>query len=584
MQLSGLLRMINFTGIQKNILRKYGIFVIKSCPGSGKTLTVAARLNKYYRRWPYTHRGIATISFTNVAWQEINKYLFEEFDINRSISYPHFLGSIDSFINNYIFLPFGNLIMNCTNRPKFIGPPYNEWDPIETEHFFWRNGECNRYCKINSFSYNKDDDLTDFSPRNHFNNCNSNHVYCRRLKKQINEAGYATQLDANYFALKVLGKFPNIAKALAYRFPIFMIDEVQDTSEIQMKIIDLLIEAGLSKVMFIGDPDQSIYEWRTANAQLLVDKFNEYSSNSLEFNENWRSSEKICKFTYKLSSLSRVSEAKNNDVKNFTTTPQIWGYNNISNLDRIINDFLSLCTSNGLNLNSNDIAILVRSENLLKTISGYNPRNFNKNPWNDIFTKELARAKYLFDSGDYKSGLNLLERVICKKKLNKITINKMELRTYIEEYGFLMWRKNIWNFMIGLPKTNINLGNWVEQAKVFLTGQTLISSVIAKVKNRNEYKILTFNEIFKTERKKIAKNNYVIGTIHSVKGETFEAVLIILKEKTANNKIYINLLDENIQENEELRIVYVGMTRPRKILVLAVPDQTNKLAWEKKLL
>ena len=67
---------------------------------------------------------------------------------------------------------------------------------------------------------------------------------------------------------------------------------------------------------------------------------------------------------------------------------------------------------------------------------------------------------------------------------------------------------------------------------------------------------------------------------------TCEAVLVILGKKGGLSKYYKTLLDQNvlIEQYEELRIVYVGMTRPRKILVLAVPDQTNKLAWEEKLL
>lgn len=75
-----------------------------------------------------------------------------------------------------------------------------------------------------------------------------------------------------------------------------------------------------------------------------------------------------------------------------------------------------------------------------------------------------------------------------------------------------------------------------------------------------------------------------LGTIHSVKGETFEAVLVILRKKGIGS-YYKTLLKkkDSIQDNEELRIVYVGITRPRKLLVLAVPDEENKSAWESKL-
>lgn len=51
-------------------------------------------------------------------------------------------------------------------------------------------------------------------------------------------------------------------------------------------------------------------------------------------------------------------------------------------------------------------------------------------------------------------------------------------------------------------------------------------------------------------------------------------------------KAYKTILNQNISisDSEELRIAYVGITRPRKILVIAVPDHDNKTAWEKKLI
>ncbi len=69
-----------------------------------------------------------------------------------------------------------------------------------------------------------------------------------------------------------------------------------------------------------------------------------------------------------------------------------------------------------------------------------------------------------------------------------------------------------------------------------------------------------------------------------MKGETFEAVLVILKNKGIG-KYYKTLIKENvgIEDNEELRIVYVGVTRPKKLLVLAVPDN-DKQSWETKFL
>ena len=83
----------------------------------------------------------------------------------------------------------------------------------------------------------------------------------------------------------------------------------------------------------------------------------------------------------------------------------------------------------------------------------------------------------------------------------------------------------------------------------------------------------------------VTETNYRIGTVHSVKGETFDATLLILKERAANNAKYANLLalTNPPSEHEELRIAYVGMTRPRRVLMLAVPNEACRVAWQNKL-
>ena len=95
----------------------------------------------------------------------------------------------------------------------------------------------------------------------------------------------------------------------------------------------------------------------------------------------------------------------------------------------------------------------------------------------------------------------------------------------------------------------------------------------------------SFQQLFLKESEKIADRDYRLGTVHSVKGETFDATLLVLKTKGIG-KAYKTLLNQNISisDSEELRIAYVGMTRPRKILVIAVPDDINKETWESKLM
>lgn len=56
---------------QKKILDTEGKVVIKACPGSGKTYTVAYKLLSYVDNWKDYHSSVAVLSFTNVASNEI---------------------------------------------------------------------------------------------------------------------------------------------------------------------------------------------------------------------------------------------------------------------------------------------------------------------------------------------------------------------------------------------------------------------------------------------------------------------------------------------------------------------------------
>ena len=143
----------------KVVFEKEGKVVVMACPGSGKTYSVAARLADRMSKWPLNYQGIATISFTNAAWQEIERQVTTHFNIAKPIPYPHFLGTIDSFVNRFIFLPFGHLIMGCSDRPVLVGEPHGPWSgkwfvdglfPKPTLRSVWDAGNAFRFVQWRS--------------------------------------------------------------------------------------------------------------------------------------------------------------------------------------------------------------------------------------------------------------------------------------------------------------------------------------------------------------------------------------------------------------------------------------------------
>jgi UvrD-like helicase family protein len=551
------------------VFEKEGKFVVRACPGSGKTYSVAARLADRMSIWPLNNQGIAVISFTNAAWQEIERQVTTHFKIEKPIPYPHFLGTIDSFVNRFIFLPFGHLVMRCRNRPVLVGEPHGPW-----------SGKGFVDSLFPNLTYDINGDLYPINkramPRQWENN-----QYIIPTKRRLIKAGYATQNDANYFAMKLLETYPNVAKAIIQRFPSFMIDEAQDTSEIQMRIIDLLIDNGLENIMIVGDPDQAIFEWHGAKPQLFIEKFNAWKENSILLNENRRSSQNICDCTCRLSSLEGISTAINEDVKECTFIPIVRTYG-IDNTDELIEDFRNLCSDFNIDVTPENAAIIFRSNNLFNAITGIKEIGFNNEPWEIecSYAKDFAKGKYLFCHGDFRKGFGLIEKAIVKALSSSHYCSNRDLECVVELNGFVNFRKGVYELLSMLPDTDCTIGEWIDDANSIFKDDDL--EINLKIKKSKGY--LSFDQLFGLDNKSITESDYRIGTIHSIKGETFEAVLVILKTKGIG-AMYKTMLNNNIQisDEEELRIVYVGITRPRQLLLLAVPDEENKAAWETRL-
>lgn len=347
--------------VQKAIVfDKKGKFVVRACPGSGKTYSVAARLARLIGERGKKHQGIAAISFTNAAWQEIKHQIECHFGVFSGISYPHFLGTIDSFINQNIFLPFGHLVLGCSSRPELVGEPHGHWHGRN----WYESHFCNVWIDIKGNKKIKD--MT--SIRNDRNR--GKHIQkILNAKESLLKAGYSSQHDASYFSMVILEKYPQVASALTHRYPLMIIDEAQDTSDIQMRIIDLLVEHGLSEVMLVGDPDQAIFEWNEAKPQLFLQKYEEWRIESIKLNENRRSSQKICDCTCKLSSMEETSCAITEEVKDYTLSPMVVTYDS-DNITATIESFISLCHENEIEVNREKVAVIYRSKDIFKLITG----------------------------------------------------------------------------------------------------------------------------------------------------------------------------------------------------------------------
>lgn len=574
--------------------------VVKACPGSGKTFSVAARMAKLLCESNLSrHQGIAAISFTNTACEVIQKELKETFGY-ANIGYPSFIGTIDSFINMYIFLPYAHLVMGCDCRPEIVGTEFNKWfdyDSAQTRYIRGKHGEriitscdVNYYFDLISFGLN--DQLLRLAPYQayHFGkadweNPNKKDGSPKKIISELKEmkwkhfnAGKVNQADAIYFTFRILDKYPSIAQNIVRRFPILIIDEAQDATELQMAIIDKLSQHGADSIMLIGDPDQAIFEWNTANPHLFMEKYKSMDWYSLDLSENRRSSEKICQLANRFSGNAMSSIAADKD---YAEKPCLKGHLSTSeSVNQITDNFIEKCKEIGLN--ESEYAIVFRGQSFGATYFGL-ANNDNSDvsrqssPWKNGYygVRDIVYGKYLIDQGKYTEGLSLIEKGYYKITKQVRYVSTSTMRMEIAEVGFRSHREKMISFIQRLPSTNKTLLDWITELK-----QEGIDLTVELGKAN-----ISIESLFRASNHQLKQERSYLRTIHSVKGMTLEAILVFLSKKAVQTN-YTTILNDSVRycihNNEELRIVYVACTRPKKLLWIAVPSDDVE-CWRNKL-
>jgi len=105
------------------------------------------------------------------------------------------------------------------------------------------------------------------------------------------------ELEVKTFEL--LTKVPSVREAYQKKFEHILVDEFQDTSDIQSELVFLLANPKYNKLAIVGDPRQSIYRFRGANVHCFEDAIKNIEKTNGEIvslNENFRSEPAIISF------------------------------------------------------------------------------------------------------------------------------------------------------------------------------------------------------------------------------------------------------------------------------------------------
>lgn len=118
---------------------------------------------------------------------------------------------------------------------------------------------------------------------------------------------------------------------------------------------------------------------------------------------------------------------------------------------------------------------------------------------------------------------------------------------------------------------DVNLKNDLKRYLDVTKSQMLFAKVIKTKTRVKDNNLKDFNDQpIKNLFAGSSEEHYTNSTIHSVKGCTFEAVMLII---SSSGKLTENMINTKPIDSEEIRTFYVAATRARKLFVLALPDK-----------
>lgn len=254
------------------------IRVVRAAPGSGKTTLIGMLIRKELESRPLNGAGIAALSFTRVGGQEIRR------EVGYDLSHPHFVGTIDAFLFRYVIRPFLKLVHPTWTAPRLLPA---DWSPkhwgkapggAQWVHRGFGGTHAATYNLFEVFFVDENANgpvLAYLIPfKGHLSPVAvSDRTALLSAKRQIwQRPGWITHSDAALLASDVLSD-PTygtpIRSSILRRFPLIIVDELQDTGFFLGKCLRLLLDEPVACGVLVGDPNQAIYEFNGARPDLF---------------------------------------------------------------------------------------------------------------------------------------------------------------------------------------------------------------------------------------------------------------------------------------------------------------------------
>lgn len=267
-----------------------GNYLVLAGAGSGKTRVLTHRIAWLIGVENVPESNILAVTFTNKAASEMRHRIESTlFQTSNHSMFGMWVGTFHSIANRLLRshyldadLPQDFQIMDSEDQARLL-KRLLKLHNIDEKHFPPKHVAW--YINAQKDKGNRAKDIE------HHNDLNEKklvEIY-QLYQEACDRAGLLDFAELLIRTYEMLKKKPLILQRYQQRFQHILIDEFQDTNNIQYDLIRLL--AGDSgKVMIVGDDDQSIYGWRGAQVENIQKFLKDYpKAETIRLEQNYRS-------------------------------------------------------------------------------------------------------------------------------------------------------------------------------------------------------------------------------------------------------------------------------------------------------
>ena len=402
--------------------------------------------------------------------------------------------------------------------------------------------------------------------------------------------------------VELFRKNPSILEHYQDKFKYILIDEYQDTNEVQYQLVKLLA-AKYQNLFVVGDPDQSIYQFRGANYQNILNFEHDYKNTEvIALEDNYRSTKMILDAANSV--IKNNSERKEKNLRSHhgdgVKIKYMRGYNEKDEIVKVITEIKKLL-ENGYS--KKDIAIFYRTNAQSRVVE----EQFLKEniPYKVVGSYYFYARKEIKDLICYLRLISnslddiSLRRVINtpKRGIGEASITKLEKEALLNNtsmYDAITSGKELeFKRIIEELKKDMESMSLTELVDDVLDKSGMKNSLEAdntleselRLDNLMEFKSITatfeqntgsvdlkdfleeISLIADIEEHKEDSDVVTLMTIHSAKGLEFPVVFLVGMEEGIFP--HQNSFCEENGIEEERRLCYVGITRAEKKLYLS---------------